>query len=62
MSFLSQGRDRYFEHVKSYSLSFSDDRRTWREYQEQGEKKVCALGVCRYNNITTRQNDNDTRN
>ena len=59
--FLSQGRDRYFEHVKSYSLSFSDDRRIWREYKEEGGKKVCALGVCWYK-ITTRQNENDPRN
>ena len=59
--FLSQGRDRYFEHVKSYSLSFSDDRRIWREYKEEGEKKVCALAVCWYK-ITTRQNENDPRN
>ena len=36
----TQGRDVYFEHVKSYSLAFSDDRRTWHEYREGTDKKV----------------------
>ncbi|XP_028395190.1 zinc metalloproteinase nas-13-like [Dendronephthya gigantea] len=36
----TQGRDTYFEHTKSYSLSFSDDRTQWREYREGGSKKI----------------------
>ena len=36
----TQGRDVYFEHVKSYSLSFSDDGSSWHDYREGGNKKV----------------------
>ncbi|XP_046845051.1 zinc metalloproteinase nas-14-like [Xenia sp. Carnegie-2017] len=36
----TQGRDVYFEHVKSYSLKFSNDRRVWTDYQENDEVKV----------------------
>ena len=36
----TQGRDVYFEHVKSYRLSFSKDRSTWDMYHEQRNVKV----------------------
>ena len=36
----TQGRDEYFEHVKSYSLSFSNDGSSWYDYRESGTKKV----------------------
>ncbi|CAH1239872.1 TLL2 [Branchiostoma lanceolatum] len=36
----TQGRDKYFEHVKSYSLTYSLDGRIWREYKESGRAKV----------------------
>ena len=36
----TQGRDVYFEHVKSYSLSFSNDGSSWNDYREGGTKKI----------------------
>ena len=41
----TQGRDKYFEHVKSYSLSFSNDGSSWYDYREGGEKKVRKISL-----------------
>ena len=37
---LSPGRHKYFEHVKSYKLSFSEDGATWNFYRDGDEEKV----------------------
>lgn len=34
------GRDKYFEHVKTYQLSFSVDGKTWTKYKEKGKLRV----------------------
>jgi len=36
----TQGRDRYFEHVKAYAIKYSDDGRTYNDYTENGKVKV----------------------
>ncbi|EDO47334.1 predicted protein [Nematostella vectensis] len=36
----TQGRDKYFEHVKTFSLAFSQDGFRWDDIMELGEKKV----------------------
>jgi hypothetical protein len=37
---ITQGRDRYFEHVEMYELSFSQDGSMFENYQENGSVKV----------------------
>lgn len=37
--FLS-GRDKYYEHVKSYELAFSKDGVRWNRYKENGRVRV----------------------
>lgn len=36
----TQGRHKYYEHVKSYKLAFSKDGNSWSFYQTDGEDKV----------------------
>ncbi|PFX31363.1 Zinc metalloproteinase nas-15 [Stylophora pistillata] len=36
----TQGRHKYYEHVKSYKLAFSQDGNAWSVYQTDGEDKV----------------------
>lgn len=36
----TQGRDKYFEHVKSYELAFSKDGQRWNKYKEDGRFRV----------------------
>jgi len=36
----TQGRDKYFEHVKSYELAFSKDGQRWIHYKENGRIRV----------------------
>ncbi|XP_068693880.1 uncharacterized protein [Montipora foliosa] len=36
----TQGRDKYFEHVKSYELAFSKDGQRWNHYKENGRRRV----------------------
>jgi len=36
------GRDKFFEHVKSYELGFSNDGITFYKYEEKGSTKVCC--------------------
>lgn len=40
--FLSRpaGRDKFFEHVKSYELAFSKDGHRWNYYKENGRTRV----------------------
>ena len=37
---ITQGRDRYFEHVETYQLSFSQDGSRFEMYEENGSVKV----------------------
>jgi len=41
----TQGRHKYYEHVKSYKLAFSQDGATWNYYKKNGEHKVFS-GNC----------------
>ncbi|XP_028391807.1 zinc metalloproteinase nas-14-like [Dendronephthya gigantea] len=36
----TQGRDRYFEHVETYELSFSEDGSSFQKYRENGSVKL----------------------
>ncbi|XP_078364915.1 uncharacterized protein LOC144649315 isoform X2 [Oculina patagonica] len=36
----TQGRDKYYEHVKSYELAFSKDGERWNRYKENGRIRV----------------------
>lgn len=36
----TQGRDKYYEHVKSYELAFSKDGQRWNRYKENGRIRV----------------------
>jgi len=36
----TQGRDVFYEHVKSYELEFSNDGVSWERYKENGSSKV----------------------
>ncbi|XP_067054194.1 uncharacterized protein [Acropora muricata] len=36
----TQGRDKFFEHVKSYELAFSKDGHRWNHYKENGRTRI----------------------
>ncbi|KAK3745582.1 hypothetical protein QZH41_016224 [Actinostola sp. cb2023] len=36
----TQGRDKFFEHVKSYQLGFSNDGKTFYTYKEKGRNRI----------------------